>query len=70
MYDFEKLAAVYGGMGFRVETTGELKDALRQVKKISSQPVIINLILPVFGKTTTLKKVSNELVKGVVHQGE
>jgi TPP-dependent 2-oxoacid decarboxylase len=70
MYDFEKLAAVYGGMGFRVETTGELKDALRQVKKISSQPVIINLILPAFGKTTTLKKVSNELVKGVACQDE
>ena len=64
-YSFEKITEVYGGAGFRVETVGELKEVLEQIGRVGKRPMIVNVLLPELGKTTTLEKVTSELRKGV-----
>jgi indolepyruvate decarboxylase len=64
-YAFEKLADVYGGRGFSVRTVGELAGVLDQASQTSCEPWMINVILPPMGRTRVLRRVSDELSKGV-----
>ncbi|MFH1070954.1 MAG: thiamine pyrophosphate-dependent enzyme, partial [Candidatus Glassbacteria bacterium] len=64
-YDFEKITEVYGGVGFRVETVGELNRVLKEIGRVRNMPMVVNVVLPELGKTTTLEKVATELRKGV-----
>ena len=54
-----------GGRGFRVTTVGELGSVLQAIRSIKDEPVIVNVVLPLYDKTTTLTRVSQALALGL-----
>ena len=44
--DFVKLTEAYGGVGMKVETRQELRDALHRAKSVTDRPVVIDCRIP------------------------
>jgi indolepyruvate decarboxylase len=64
--NFERLTEYAGGgRGFRVTTVGELGNVLQTIRSIKGEPVIVNVLLPPYDKTTTLTRVSQALALGL-----
>src|SRR6266849_9227187 len=45
-WDYMALAQAFGAKGYRVKTMAELKLALYEVKKITNQPTLVEVVIP------------------------
>ncbi|PUA27968.1 MAG: thiamine pyrophosphate-binding protein [Cellvibrio sp. 79] len=59
-WDYMALAKAFGAHGIRVETVSELNAALATVKKITSQPVLVEVVIPQKDLPGQMARLGNE----------
>ncbi len=59
-WDYMALAQAFGAKGFKVETVEELKRVLPLIKKIKSQPVLVEVCIPEKDLPQQMARLGNE----------
>jgi indolepyruvate decarboxylase len=59
-WDYMALAQAYGAKGFRVSTVDELRSVLKEIKKITNKPVLVEVVIPEKVLPGQMKRLGNE----------
>lgn len=61
-WDYMALAKAFGAQGFRVETVSELNAVLPKIKKITNQPVLVEVVIPQKDLPQQMARLGNEIL--------
>lgn len=61
-WDYLALAKAFGAQGFRVETVSELNAVLPKIKKITNQPILVEVVIPQKDLPQQMARLGNEVL--------